>query len=708
MNYKRLLFCLFTGLIFASTQASAYTELHPPHEYDTVSKELVSMLESEHYNKPTIDDRISEEAFDYYLDSLDPSKSFLLQSDIDALAKYKDSFDNALRNGDTQVAYTIYNVFGKRIEDRLNKVEKEIPEMVKSFDYTKQESLNNDPDKLIWATSETELNNYWHKRLKNRALVLKMNGDSEEKIIDTLTHRYKNQLRQVDQTKAVDVFQMFANSITATLDPHTSYFAPRASETFNINMSLSLEGIGAVLQADDDYTKIVRLVPAGPAAKQTDLAPNDKIIAVGQEGKPMVDIVGMRLDDVVEMIRGERDTKVNLEIIPSKGDGQTSKKVTIVRKKVKLEDQSAKKDIIEIERGGEKYKVGIIHLPTFYSDFAAIQRGDKDYKSSTRDTKKLIEELQKEGVVALILDLRNNGGGSLQEANSLGGLFFPSGPVVQIRDQKGHVTPLGDGDGKITYSGPMAVLVNRMSASASEIVAGAMQDYGRALILGSQTFGKGTVQVLQDMDKGQLKVTQAKFYRVSGESTQHKGVIPDISFPSIIDHKQVGESALDNPLPWDKINETRYPMYWNMKAYLPILEPRHEARIKKDPNFIALVDQIDDYKKQAEQYKIISLNEKVRKAQTEEAKSKELEIENTRRKALGLELAKTVDDIKSSTEANLDSEIKADDKDGKKDEKKATDKKDAYANEASEILLDFIAVNQKAEQEAKRKQASHN
>lgn len=689
MNYKRLLFCLFTGLIFASAQASAYTELQPPHEYDKVSKELFNMLETEHYNKPIIDDRISEEAFKYYLDDLDPTKSFLLQSDVDKLSKYKDSFDDALRTGDTQVAYTIYNLYQKRIEDRLNELVKDIPSIVKAFDYTKNESLNNDPKALKWATSESELNDYWRKRLKNHALVLKMKGDSQKKIIETLQRRYKNQLRQVSQTNSVDVYQTFANSITATLDPHTTYFAPRASETFNINMSLSLDGIGAVLQADDDYTKIVRLVPGGPAATQTDLAPNDKIIAVGQEGKPMVDIVGMRLDDVVEMIRGKRNTKVRLEVIPSKGDGQRSKIITIVRKKVKLEDQSAKKDIIDVKRGGKTYKVGVIHLPTFYSDFAAIQRGDKNYKSSTRDTKKLIEELRKEGIVALILDLRNNGGGSLQEANSIAGLFIPAGPVVQIRDQSGRVTPLGDNDGEISYSGPMAVLVNRMSASASEIVAGAMQDYGRALILGSRTFGKGTVQVLQDLDKGQLKVTQAKFYRISGESTQHKGVIPDITFPSLIDDKTVGESALHNPLPWDKIHATRYPVYWNMKAYLPILEPRHEERIKKDPNFIAVVDQIKEYKAQAEKYKTISLNEKVREHEADAAKKRELQIENTRRKALGLKQLKSVDDIKP-----LD---------------KPED--DAYAHEASEILLDFIATNQQAEAEAKKQQqaqASHN
>jgi carboxyl-terminal processing protease len=394
----------------------------------------------------------------------------------------------------------------------------------------------------------------------------------------------------------------------------------------------------------------------------------------------MVDVVGMRLDDVVDMIRGERDTTVILEVTPSKGDTQTSKRISIVRKKVKLEDQSAKKEIVEVERDGETYKVGVISLPTFYSDFAAIQAGDKDYKSSTRDTKKLIEELRNEDISALILDLRNNGGGSLQEANALAGLFIPSGPTVQIRDQSGRVTPLGDTDTAITYSGPMAVLVNRMSASASEIVAGALQDYGRALILGDQTFGKGTVQVLQEVDKGQLKVTQAKFYRVSGESTQHKGVMPDIAFPSLIDKETIGESALDNPLAWDKIHETRYPVYWNMPAYLPILEPRHEARMAKDPNFIAINAQIKEFKDQVENYKSISLKESTRIQQKEDDKKRELERENKRRKALGLEQLTSVDDIEPVEE-------------------------DTYAKEASEILLDFIATNQMAQKQAEKQTA---
>lgn len=682
MNYKRLLLCLLTGYTFASTPASAYQELQPPHEYDKVSKELVEMLEGIHYNRPHIDDAISEKAFDYYIDALDPSKSFFLQSDIDKLSQYRDRFDDALRDGDTTVAYTIYNLYLKRLEKRLLNLQDHLPEMVKAFNYEIDETLNVDPDTQKWATTEAELDDYWRKRLKNRALTMKLNGESEEKIISTLERSYKNQIKRVDQTNAVDVFQTFANSITAALDPHTSYFAPRASEAFNINMSLSLEGIGAVLQMDDDYTKVVRLVPGGPAATQSELAPNDRIIAVGQEGKPMIDVVGMRLDDVVDMIRGERDTTVVLEVTPSKGDTQTSKRISIVRKKVKLEDQSAKKEIVEVERDGQKYKVGVITLPTFYSDFAAIQAGDKNYKSSTRDTKKLIEELRKEDISALILDLRNNGGGSLQEANALAGLFIPSGPTVQIRDQSGRVTPLGDSDPAIVYSGPMAVLVNRMSASASEIVAGALQDYGRALILGDQTFGKGTVQVLQDMDKGQLKVTQAKFYRVSGESTQHKGVMPDIAFPSLVDKKTIGESALDNPLPWDKIHETRYPIYWNMPAYLPILEPRHEARMAKDPNFIAINGQIEEFKKQAETYKTISLSESTRIQQREDNKKSELERENTRRKALGLELLTSVDDIKPIEE-------------------------DTYAKEASEILLDFIATNQMAEKQAENKTAQN-
>lgn len=680
MNYKRLLFCLLAGYTFASTPASAYQELQPPHEYDKVSKELVEMLEGIHYNRPHIDDAISAKAFDYYIDALDPSKSFFLKSDIDTLSKYRNSFDDALRNGDTQVAYTIYNLYLERLEKRLSSLQEHLPEMIKGFDYDIDETLNADPDAQKWATTEAQLDDYWRKRLKNRALVLKLNGENEEKIISTIERRYKNQLKRVDQTNAVDVYQTFANAITAALDPHTSYFAPRASETFNINMSLSLEGIGAVLQMDDDYTKVVRLVPGGPAATQSELSPNDRIIAVGQEGEPMVDVVGMRLDDVVDMIRGERDTTVILEVTPSKGDTQTSKRISIVRKKVKLEDQSAKKEIVEVERDGETYKVGVISLPTFYSDFAAIQAGDKDYKSSTRDTKKLIEELRNEDISALILDLRNNGGGSLQEANALAGLFIPSGPTVQIRDQSGRVTPLGDTDTAITYSGPMAVLVNRMSASASEIVAGALQDYGRALILGDQTFGKGTVQVLQEVDKGQLKVTQAKFYRVSGESTQHKGVMPDIAFPSLIDKETIGESALDNPLAWDKIHETRYPVYWNMPAYLPILEPRHEARMAKDPNFIAINAQIKEFKDQVENYKSISLKESTRIQQKEDDKKRELERENKRRKALGLEQLTSVDDIEPVEE-------------------------DTYAKEASEILLDFIATNQMAQKQAEKQTA---
>jgi len=627
MNYKRLLLCLLTGYTFSVTPVFAYQELQPPHEYDKVSKELVEMLEGIHYNRPNIGDTISAQAFDYYIDALDPTKSFFLQSDIKKLSKYRNTFDDALRNGDTQVAYTIYNLYLERFEKRLSNIQDHLPEMIKGFDYEIDETLNADPDEQKWAATEAQLDDYWRKRIKNHALVLKLNGEDEEKIISTIERRYKNQLKQVDQTNAIDVFQTFA-----------------------------IEGIGAVLQMDDDYTKVVRLVPGGPAATQSELSPNDRIIAVGQEGEPMVDVVGMRLDDVVDMIRGERDTTVILEITPSKGNTQTSKKISIVRKKVKLEDQSAKKEIVEIERDGETYKVGVITLPTFYSDFEAIQAGDKDYKSSTRDTKKLIEELSEENIVALILDLRNNGGGSLQEANALTGLFIPSGPTVQIRDQSGRVTPLGDSDPSITYSGPMGVLINRMSASASEIVAGALQDYGRALILGDQTFGKGTVQVLQELDKGQLKATQAKFYRISGESTQHKGVMPDIAFPSIIDKETVGESALDNPLIWDKIHETRYPVYWNMPAYLPILEPRHEARMAANPNFVFINDQIKEFKEQVEVYKTLSLKESTRIKQREDSKVRELERENTR----------------------------------------------TYAKEASEILLDFIATNQMAEKQAEQ------
>ena len=673
-KYKRLLLSLLTGCALASPTLQAFSELKPPTEYKKVSIQLVEMLEGIHYNKTQVDDRISSLAFDAYIDSLDPSKSFFLADDIKSFEQYRYRFDDAISTGDVTPAFHIYNLYSKRVEDRLNKVLNDMPAMIKGFNFEKEEVFNADPDQAVWAETEAQLVETWRKRIKNRVLTLRLNNQEEDSIETSLTRRYNNQLNQIEQTNAVDVYQIFANAITEAFDPHTSYFAPRASETFSINMSLSLEGIGAVLQQEDEYTQVVRLVPAGPADNQGELKPNDKIVAVGQEGKDMIDVVGMRLDDVVDMIRGERDTEVRLEIIPSNSDGQSNKIITIVRKKVKLEDQSAKKEIVEVERNGEIYKVGVIQLPTFYSDFAAIKAGDRNYKSSTRDTKNLIEELRQEGIDALILDLRNNGGGSLQEANALTGLFIPAGPVVQIRDSAGRVSILGDQDRSVTYSGPMAVLINRMSASASEIVAGAIQDYGRGLILGGQTFGKGTVQILQDLDLGKLKITQSKFYRVSGESTQHKGVMPDIPFPSMLDANSVGESALDNPLPWDQILETRYPVYWDIPKFIPELEQRHLQRIDVDPNFIALEEQLEQIKEQSDNFSSISLNEQNRINQREESEEQQLDRENTRREALNLELITSLDDMSEE------------------------EPEDIYSKEAAEILLDFIGMNQRQQQ----------
>lgn len=670
MNYKTLLISLITSCVFASPSLHALTDLTPPAQYKKVSKQLVEILEGIHYNKTPIDDRISQIAFDEFLNSLDPTKSFFFAQDIKELEKYRLQFDDAMNSGNTEIAYDIYNLYQKRVEARLNKVISALPDLVASFDYTKDEYFNADPDDAVWQNTEEALSEIWRKRIKHRALTLRLDKKTNEEIESSLVKRYKNQLKQLEQTDSVDVYQTFANSLASALDPHTSYFAPRASESFNINMSLSLEGIGAVLQQEDDYTQVVRIVPAGPADKQGELAPNDKIVAVGQETGEMVDVVGMRLDDVVGMIRGERDTKVRLEIIPAKGDGQSHKTITILREKVKLEDQSAKKEIVEIERQGQTFKIGVIQLPTFYSDFAALQAGDADYKSSTRDTKKLIEELKEEGIHALVLDLRNNGGGSLQEANSLMGLFIPAGPVVQIKDAVGRVSTLGDRDKGLAYSGPMAVMINRMSASASEIVAGAIQDYGRGLVLGGQSFGKGTVQILQNVDQGQVKITQAKFYRVSGESTQHKGVMPDIAFPSFLNPDVVGESALDNPLPWDQIKETRYPVYWNIPEFVPELDLRHQDRMAKNPNFVALTDQIQQIKQQENRLKAITLNEEKRVKQLDENKQMELDRENTRRKALGLETVASLDDIEEDDE-------------------------DIYSEEAAQILLDFIAINQR-------------
>ena len=521
-------------------------------------------------------------------------------------------------------------------------VEKELP----GLDLKQNERLAINRKEADWPEDSRLAKRLWDKQLKNSIINLKTAGKEIGEIQTLLGKRYKNQLNRALQTNSNDAFQAYVNALTKTYDPHTQYFSPRSSEDFNIHMSLSLEGIGAVLQREDEFTKVVRLVPAGPADKSKQIFPADKIIGVGQGANgELIDVVGWRLDDVVQLIRGPKESTVRLEVISGKTEGGSERKlIDITRNTVKLEEQAAQKDIITIKRNGKERKIGIVNLPTFYFDFKGAQNHQKNFKSSTRDVKRLITELKKEGVDGLVMDLRNNGGGSLQEANALTGLFIKDGPTVQIKSSNGNVDVLKDEDDEIFYDGPLAVVVNRMSASASEIFAGAIQDYGRGIILGGQTFGKGTVQSLLPLhNQGQLKLTLAKFYRISGESNQNKGVIPDITFPSIYNQEEIGESALPNALPWDYISSVDFSNWNNYSNYLPELQKQHQGRIEKNPDFIYLNRQVEHYNS-IRKIKTISLSEKVRTREQNAREGTLLQIENDRREAKGLKALADLDE----------------------------------------------------------------
>jgi carboxyl-terminal processing protease len=547
-------------------------------------------------------------------------------------------------------------------------------------------------ESLEWARDRKELDDRWRKQLKNQVLALRLADKPEEEIVPTLEKRYQAQLQNAQQYNSQDVFQIYANALTELYDPHTNYLSPRSTENFNINMSLSLEGIGAVLQMDGEFTKVSSLVAKGPADKQGELQPSDRIVAVGQdEDGAMEDVIGWRLDDVVELIRGPKGSTVRLQVIPAKSSSPDERRViTIVRNTVKLEEQSAQKKVLEIPSGEDVIKVGVIDIPAFYIDFEAMRRGDRDYKSTTRDVKRLLGELEDEGVAGIIVDLRNNGGGSLQEANELTGLFIEYGPTVQIRHSSRRVWRDGKRLKSHYYEGPMVVLVNRLSASASEIFAGAMQDYQRALIVGDRSYGKGTVQTLIPLTEGQLKVTESKFYRISGESTQHRGVVPDVIFPSIYDADEIGESALDHALNWDQISPIRHDKYGNLSSVLPDIQDMFRERSARNPDFIFLEDQVK-LAQETRELKRLPLNEKARIALRDSQEEKALRIENKRRKAEGEALLASLDEmVDAEGEGNSeDPEAPAtpeDEEDSEED--------DVLLTEAANVLVDVLMIQQ--------------
>lgn len=678
-----LALCIGLGTLSMSASsfaANSWDKLQPDRDEVIASLNVVELLKRHHYSKPPLNDARSVIIYDSYIKLLDPSRSYFTAADIAEFDKWKTQFDDFLKNGDLDPGFTIYKRYLDRVKSRLDFALAELGKGVDKMDFTTKETLLVDRKDAPWLKNQAELDDLWRKRVKDEVLRMKIAGKDPKQIQETLTKRYNNQLARLDQTRAEDIFQAYINTFAQSYDPHTNYLSPDSAENFDINMSLSLEGIGAVLQSDNDQVKIVRLVPAGPADKTKQVAPADKIIGVAQGDKEMVDVVGWRLDEVVKLIRGPKGSVVRLEVIPHTNapNDQTSKIVAITREAVKLEEQAAKKSILNIKQDGRDYKLGVIDIPAFYLDFKAFRAGDPDYKSTTRDVKKLLTELQAEKVDGVVIDLRNNGGGSLQEATELTSLFIEKGPTVLVRNADGRVDVLEDENPGAFYKGPMALLVNRLSASASEIFAGAMQDYHRALIIGGQTFGKGTVQTIQPLNHGELKLTLAKFYRVSGQSTQHQGVLPDIDYPSIIDTKEIGESALPEAMPWDTIRPAIKPASDPFKPFLAQLKARHDSRTAKDPEFAYIRDRLA-LSQQLMNEKTVSLNEADRRAQHADIEAKQLALENTRRKAKGEEPLK---ELKKEDEDTLAAEP---------DKTKPED--DAYLSETGRILLDYLGMN---------------
>lgn len=678
---------LLTSIVSASIVAPLqYTE----KQAETV-KDVIAKLQSRHYREQIFDDDLSSRFLSEYLDTLDPAKMFFYQKDVDAFRKNATNFDDFFRKGNLAPGFEIYHTFRQRLVSRLEAVLEILEDPAVKFDFTTVDSVALDREEASWPSTRAEADDLWYKRLKLSLLNLKLAGKTLEEARDTVHRRYKNQLNRVKQQDSVDVFETMVNALTTLYDPHTNYWSERTSENFDINMSLSLEGIGAVLQSEDEFTKVVRLVPGGPAAKQGQLKTADRIIAVGQgaDGE-LVDVVGWRLDEVVNLIRGPKNTVVKLEVVASdtaaNGD---SRVININRGKVKLEDQAAQKAVLELSDGDNLYKIGVIDLPAFYIDFEAYNNRDANYKSSTRDVARLLNELKAENVDGVILDLRNNGGGSLHEATMLTDLFIDQGPVVQIRSPDGRINRHNRSKSKARYRGPLIVMVNRLSASASEIFAGAIQDYNRGLIVGSQSFGKGTVQSVTPLLEGKLKITESKFYRVSGDSTQHRGIIPDIALPLLIDHDEVGEAAYDNALPWDQIHSVPHASYFDFSALIPQLTNAHNLRVKDDPDFNFILDQIK-IMEQNKSRKEISLNEKARIQEKETLEQQAMSIENKRRKAKGLSVYKNLEEFRKSEETDEEAEtaeaaINAIDVDG-----------DTLLIETGNIMVDMIrysAVN---------------
>ena len=669
----------FTSAVIESTEATGkLVPIEKQAEQTALYREVFDRLATRHYRGQKIDDDLSQRYLAQFLDNLDPIKSYLLQDDIDEFMQWETRLDDLAKRGDVSPGYIMFNRLRERAISQLNANIALLQDKDHVFDLATDETIVLDSDKRDWFASPEEATTFWHKRIKDAMIRLLLNDKEPEKARDLLIKRYQNQIKQYTQRDSQDVFQLYVNALASLYDPHTSYFSPRTTENFQINMSLSLEGIGAELRTEDEYTKVVRIIPGGPADLQGILKAEDKIMGVGQDQEEIVDVVGWRIDEVVALIRGAKDSVVRLQIIPAKGEAADSTAiVAITRDKVKLEEKSAQSKILDIEQDGESFKLGVIDIPAFYMDFEAYRARDPDFKSTTRDVFKLLQELSEEQVDGIVLDLRNNGGGSLHEATSLTDLFIGSGPVVQIKDSNQRVYRNQRATMPAVYNGPLLIMINRLSASASEIFAGALQDYGRALIVGSQSFGKGTVQDVTGLSSGQLKLTVSKFYRVSGDSTQHRGVLPDIEFPSAYDAAEVGESHQDNALPWDRIHAVPHKSTTHLKQYIAPLTARHNQRSAADPDFAHLLSQLQLNEEWAAN-DTLSLNIEKRRARTEQWDVEVLALENIRRVSKGMEPYADVEIWKEQSEEDENEENIAE--------------SDPMLQEAGHILIDQIGL----------------
>ena len=678
------------GGTVSSPTSATFVDLQPSISQEKVETLVAKLLTTYHYRKVHLNDSLSSVVWDNYLKEVDGNKTYLLASDVASFEKYRYQIDDALVNGDLTAAYDLYNVFRKRYQERSDFIKEHIK---KPFTFIADENFNTDREKAPWPKSVEEQNELWTKILKNQELELRLGSRKDSAVVSLMNQRYTNLDKAINRVKGADVFQMYMNSFAEALDPHTNYLSPSNADRFNQEMSQSLEGIGALLREDGDYIRITDVLPGGPAFKSKLLNKEDKIAGVAQgDNGPMVNTMNWQVDEVVKLIKGPKGTVVRLQIIsPNALAGAPPKEIRIVREKIKLEEQRAKKEVIEVSDNGKAFKIGVINVPMFYRDFEGARKREEGFSSTTSDVKRFVEELKTEKVDGIVIDLRDNGGGSLTEAIDLTGLFIPKGPVVQVKESTGETEVYADKDGgTVAYDGPMAVLVNRFSASASEIFAAAIQDYKRGIIVGGQTYGKGTVQTLIDLNQwlpkepekvGQVKMTIQKFYRINGSSTQHKGVTPDIELPSAFSAEEYGESSQPSALPWDQINSTRYEESRGLDdKILSRLRDRFEQRLKSDPELKQLAQDLADFKK-AKDNKVVSLQESKRRKERDEAERKRAAANKVSQVSAPVDETGTPAAVTPGTGTAV----------------VAKKKKDPYLNEAGLVLADYIlAVNKVA------------